>query len=324
MKPKKESTVIAIIAADLHWSEDAPISRSAEPNWLNTQKEQMRQLRDLQIHYGKPPIFVAGDLFHKWKSSPLLISNVLSWLYGMEVFAIPGNHDLPEHDYLQLCKSAYWTLVEAGAIHHLIPGGTHSFGSLVIHPFPHGFEVIKPNRDKHDLCLHVALIHQYIWTKATGHEGANEDSRSKVWERRLAGYDSAFFGDNHKGFHLKLTEESQKAESPKHIFNCGTFICRNSDEKDYKPRVGLLYEDGSVEKWFFLGKENERWLEMDGVVGGLEESLQMDLSGFAEELADLQAEKMDFIRVVLRWAERNKVPAAVMQCLVRAMGVKQK
>src|SRR4051812_32063920 len=77
--PVVQPRVIGIFLADLHWSEKAPISRSAEPDWMEVQKEQMRQLRDLQIHLGKPPIFVAGDLFHKWNSPPILISNVLSW-----------------------------------------------------------------------------------------------------------------------------------------------------------------------------------------------------------------------------------------------------
>ena len=187
--------VIALCVADLHLSEKPPVARSVEQNWLGVQEGYINQLRELQT-YHIAPIFIAGDLFDTWHSSAHLITHVIRWLWGMEIYAIPGNHETPHHSYIQMEKSAYYTLVEAGVIKTLTPGGSQSVGPMTVYPYPYGFEIQPPDKDT-GLSLKVALIHNFIWTKTTGHPMATEETRFAAWAKKLEGYDIAIFGDNH-------------------------------------------------------------------------------------------------------------------------------
>lgn len=309
--------VIAIMVSDLHWSETAPVARSVESGWLMVQQNYMTQLR-LQATIHKCPIFMIGDLFNKWNSTPYLISHVLEWLRGMEVYAIPGNHDLPQHNYKELPRSAYWTLVEAGAIKHLTPGRSVNINdtNLIVSVFPHGFEVRGPD-STHDMCLHIALVHDYIWTEGKGHGAALEEQKSSAWMKKLKGYDAAFFGDNHTGFLLKSKGK------PNWILNCGTFIRRHVDEKGYKPSIGLLHSDGTISR-YFLNTDADSWLDLDkDVVAKLEKGLNIDLSDFVEELSKTHSQKVDLVQVGLWLLKQNHASDQVSKLLLTALGGKK-
>ncbi len=107
--------VLGIFVSDIHFSEVAPVARSCEPDWLLAQKRYVDQLRSFQKKHNAP-IFIAGDVFDKWNSSAHLINHILVWIAGLDIYAIPGNHDCPHHNYKQLGRSSYWTLVEANKL----------------------------------------------------------------------------------------------------------------------------------------------------------------------------------------------------------------
>lgn len=309
--------MVGIFCSDIHWTEHPPVARGVEDNWLKVQESYVKQLRLLQVQHHMAPIFVAGDLFDKWNSSIYLVNCVLGWLWEMEVYAIPGNHDIPFHNVLELSRSAYWTLVEAGAVKHLTAGGPHCVGNVMVHPFPSGAEVTPPCKDTNSLCTNVALIHDLIWTDKTGYEGASEDKKLTPWLKKLKGYDAAFFGDNHSGFSFVPKEDSQFKTS---IFNCGSFMRRHTDERDNKPSVGLLKSDGSVSR-HYLSCENDRFADAE-LVKQFESATGIDLTDFVEELLSNHSEPMLFSNIVLRWLEREKPDDEVRKIMLRCTGGK--
>jgi Calcineurin-like phosphoesterase len=313
--------VVAICLADIHWSDKPPVAR-AEKDWLAAQESVMEQVLVLQNKYNGSSsdtcyVLIAGDLFDRWWSQrPELVNNVIRWLNlfrKRSIFSIPGNHDTPNHDHVQLDRSQYWTLVEAGCITNLVPGQSAEIGPLLVTPFPHGFDV-KPAK-RHSMMVNVALIHQFIWTAKTGYEGAPEESRYGRWVKRLEGYDIAVCGDNHKGFLI------QQEGSPT-VLNVGTLMARHSDERDYKPFVGLIHADGTVSR-HYLDISKDKWSDtVTRTVSGLEQSLQIELKEFAQELSKKHGKQVSFGEVVISWIEKNKPNARVEAIMHRILGRK--
>jgi DNA repair exonuclease SbcCD nuclease subunit len=308
-----DSPVCGIFTADIHWTETPPISRSKTDTWLGYQEWYWRQVTGLQQRHKQAPIFIAGDVFNRWNVSHQLVNHVINWMKGSLVYAIPGNHDTPEHAYNQLGRSAYWTLVEAGVLNHLSPGAPHAINELEVHAYPHGF-VVKPLPEPgNGLMLRVALIHDFIWTEKTGYEGAPVSNRFGAWRKRLVGYDVAVFGDNHKGF--MIDKEGQV------VYNCGSFMARHSDERSYKPRVGILRTDGSMSH-HYLDTSKDLWIDPHEDVKRLESALLLDLSQFAEELSNLHADRVDFVKECVRWIDNSTTSDMVRRMLYKALGVK--
>lgn len=239
----------------------------------------------------KCPIFYPGDIFHKWNSPPELINFALDHLPAGH--GIPGQHDLPLHQYEDIRKSAYWTLTQAGVVHNLTPKQSFrpfTASKLVVWPFPWGTPVIPLKRVLNEDDLNVAIIHKYIWIDNNKYPDAPREENAMIYaseDNRLSGYKAAFFGDNHKGFMV----HADRTGVSTHIVNCGGFYNSKSDEKDYKPRIWILYEDGSIQP-HFMDTSEDKW-----------EAESLDLKGENPELLNLIESIDDFHDVTLDFAE---------------------
>jgi hypothetical protein len=222
-----------VLGSDLHLSDKPPACREREHDWYAVQSRVMGEVADLCASHKAPFVF-AGDLFDKFDVSSQLITLAMLRL-PYEVYAVPGQHDLPHHRYDGLDKSAFGVLVAAGRVNLLEPGVPEGLRDLVLHGFPWGFEP-KPCPPRHELDgrLHVAVCHHYVWTKSCSHPEARDDDRLGVMRRKVEGYDASLFGDNHKGF---LDGK---------VLNGGALQRRVSDQLNYRPSVGLLHADGSI------------------------------------------------------------------------------
>lgn len=230
--------VVAVLCADIHLSHLPPKFRRAESNWYAAMARTLEQVRAVVEEF-KVPLVCAGDIFDDgWrvhKCPPELLNFAIKHLPTM--YAVPGQHDLPNHRYQDIMRSGYWTLVEAKIVRDLHPSQPVAAESLVLYGFPWGAK-LNPVFMNNDLATHVAVIHHYVWAGAHGFQGAsNDDHTSTIWEK-IKEYDAAVFGDNHKGF------TSNK------IYNCGGLMVRKSDELAYRPAVGLLMRDGTTERRF--------------------------------------------------------------------------
>jgi hypothetical protein len=239
----KKKDVIAIACADIHLSLNPPLARSQEPSWFVAMARPLKELEDLKIDLGGVPILCSGDVFDKWNSGPELINFAMDHL--PEMYAIPGQHDLPFHSYADIEKSAYWTMVKHERIHN-IPGGawTITVGGIQIHGFPWGRKVEPPKvrQPMGKPVLNLALVHEYTWIHGASYRGAPDGDQMKV--ERYEGYDTVIIGDNH------ISWDASGSNRTQYIWNAGGFMRRKSDEVSHRPRVGLIHVDGSVESHY--------------------------------------------------------------------------
>lgn len=291
----KSDDVRLILCSDIHLSERPPIFRSDEPDWFEAMARPLRELQDTADQY-QAKVVCAGDIFDKWNPSPALINFAIDELPLM--YAVPGQHDLPHHRYTDIKSSAYWTLVKAGKIINLEPDKPIEVNGVVLHGFPWNSE-LKPCTSS-DLCLHLAVVHKYIWSDETNHfPGADSDDHISGWKiRGLAGFDAMVFGDNHKGFLAKTHAGAAT------ILNSGGFMRRKRDEIDYTPSFALMYGDGKIERWA-LNCKHDTYLEQDDVREVSDEKL--DLEGFISELRQLGGDELDFTSALRLYCETHDV-----------------
>lgn len=314
VRDENNRRVLAIDISDLHLSHKPPIFRSVEEDWYKTQIGYLNQVKELAEQYsagrtGVLPVICNGDVFDDgWRSSrcpPSLINLAIKYL--PKLYAVPGQHDLPYHDIEQIGNSAYWTLVEAGKIVNLAYGMPVEIGGIRLHGFPWGSE-ITPLKEPCDLLLEIAVIHSYIWEGSYGYPGASIDQNIDAYRKKLKGYDIALFGDNHKGFAYEGKDEC-------YIFNCGTFMRRKLDEKEYQPSVGLIYSDGKVIR-YPLDVSRDKYLtndEVNEVLSGI------GFQSLLEELSDLGDVSLEFAETVRRIAKREKTNPKVKEILAKLL-----
>lgn len=274
------------------------------------------QLRGLSEGHGTPgnplPVICAGDIFDRWNAPAELINFALACLPRM--YGVPGQHDLPHHSYEDIRKSAYWTLVEAGKIVNLEPGKPVGVGTMQLWGFPWGIPV-EPCPETAHLGLDVAVVHKYVWSKSTCYPGAPSDSYFMKVQKQLLGFDVAVFGDNHQSFETggkKLPSDTY----PK-MFNCGGFMRRKSDERDYQPTVGLLHSDGSITR-YKLDVSEDKFLDSGDIPQSLRDN-SLGMETFIEELSALGDATIDFRDAVHRLLEREKVSPAVKRIVLTSL-----
>jgi hypothetical protein len=224
------------------------------------------------------PIICAGDIFDRWNSPPELVNFAIRNLPDM--WAVPGQHDLPLHRMDLVHKSAYDTLVLAEKITTIPAVGVTISDDLTAYGFGWGEEITQPC-GSHGVGL--AVVHRFIWTGSYGYPGAPEDSHLKQINKKLEGYDAAVFGDNHKGFKIGR------------LLNCGTFFRRKSDEIDYRPAVGILYSSGEIER-----RELDTTGEYMETTVSPGVSLDGDFRVFMDELSHLTSDPLNYAESMKR------------------------
>lgn len=298
--------VIAILLSDIHLSLKPPVWRSAEPDWFEAMARPLDEIKELQKEYPYCPILCAGDIFDKWNSSPEIINFALEHLPdGM--FAIPGQHDLPLHNYEDIKRSAYWTLVEADKITNVTQDLINIASSeLTLYGIPYGGRIDSATPHQSEF-LQIAIVHDYVWITNYGYPGAPLENNVSALEKKLSGWDVVVFGDNHKGF---LTYKIGQTT----VFNCGTLMRRKLDEIDYKPQVGLLLDTGEVIS-HYLDISKDKYL--DKVEGKVDPEL--DMTSFIEELEKLGETALDFRDAMKRFFRKGKITNEAKQVIIDAM-----
>lgn len=302
-------TVVAILCSDVHLSHKCPVVRSMEDDWYEAMARPLRQLCELEQTLGAP-VIVAGDLFDRWDSPAQLINFAMAEL-PEQVFAIPGQHDLPNHRYDSITRTAYWTLVSGHRISNLDPSKpTVIRGDTDIRAwaFPWAWEIGSADHREDDV-IDLAVVHSYIWTSGKGYAGASPNHRTSSYSKRLINYDAAVFGDNHKGF------------SKGKIINTGTLMRRKSDEIQYNPMVGLLLADGSIVQCL-LDTEDDKFIDIEEALQLVEKAV--DMTDFIGALNKLQGDSLDFVSAVSEFLQRNNISTSIRKRVMEALDGRDK
>jgi len=296
---------IAILCSDLHLSHTPPLARSGEPDWYKAMARPLRELNDLVSDIQSPLVLCGGDVFDRWNCPPKLITFAMQTLPD-NFNSVMGQHDLPYHSWEQRESSAFWTLEEADIVDLASRWGKYK--RVAWCGFQWGEEIEDNNSGWGD-AITVCIAHQYVWWgNAKESVIATEKNSLSYSLEKLQGYDVALFGDNHKGF--------LETRIPGVIFNAGTFMRRHSDEKSYKPMVGLLYEDGTV-KPYYLDTSEDVFDSSEEVHEA--EQVLLNLDSFLDGLQKLGETGLDFRRAVDAAMDREQVSRVVRRVILEAM-----
>jgi len=293
--------------------------RTAEKEWYDVMRRQLRELKAVAQLCGDAPIVCAGDIVHRWQQPPELINFMLQELPDM--YAVRGQHDLPYHSHDLIERSAYWSMVLARRITDISDKGVYlpNGGSPILImgcAYPGEFGDASFSVKQHPAeAVKLAVVHRYCWMTGNSHVKAlpRDNAGRQIELLKKCGFTAAVFGDNHKGF--------LKVQKGFHLFNSGTFIVRNSDEVGYTPQIGLLLKDGSIVPWM-LDVSQDQYLE------GLEDFdyIEAEQVG-SKELAELidQCEskadgRWDFREAVLTALKKTtKISLPVKAFILRAL-----
>lgn len=300
--------VLAIFVSDLHLSHTPPIWRSCESDWYAVQERALQELRKIK-NANSCPIICAGDVFDYWKSAPELINFAIEHLPKM--YAIPGQHDLPNHNLKEMHKSAYWTLVKAGSIIPIKKSVSLTSG-MMLHGFAFGRKIKRVKAPERNWdCKHIALIHQYNWVPKASY-GPQAPDRGKVTRNRkeFKGYDIIVCGDNHIPFEKMIGKTL--------FWNCGGFMRRRSDEIRHRPRIGLLMEDGTMKSRKLKSYRSDEYISVDPKSA---KQADMDLEELSKELLKLNDARFDFQVAVNHYMQKYNVTRGVMEIIMKSLGV---
>lgn len=296
MSTMRKPNVIAILVSDIHLSSKPPVCRQEVAPWFDVMADYLRQLRTLADKYNVP-ILCAGDVFDKWNSSAELINFALEHLPQM--YAVPGQHDLPAHNSSEVHKSAYHTMVLANKIQTLEPGRPRRISkALTVTGFPWEF-ALRPNEHNGE-GVHVALVHKFVWTKGKGFHGAPAADLATATACKLKGFDVAVFGDNHKPFRLTTRYCL--------VWNNGGFMRRSSDDVSREPHVGVLLENGAVRR-----KILDTSVDVIVPVSKPNDQEQFDMTSFVQELKQAGSTEIDYRQAVFKTLRQNKIHPNVQQ-----------
>ena len=301
---------IGISVGDLHLSDKTPVARKGD--WKKTMVDHLQELNDIQKTL-KVPVFCTGDVFHEYNPSPELINLTINNMCRM--FGIPGNHDLYCHSTLDLNKTGYNVLMNAGLL-EMIPYKSklnypidqsptivetkNGFFNVFGFPFDHAVYELPKEKDGGTFGWSLAVIHSFIWKMNHGFKNASEESKVAKWRKKLVGYDFALFGDNHSGFITSTIKNGKK----NNLCNTGAFIRRTIKEVKYQPFVGLIRKDGNIEKYYLESPNNDEFHKREKAKKL--EKLNSESEGmnkFARELSFLKTTGINFeanLRAVLK------------------------
>ncbi len=290
--------MIGIVCSDLHLSHKPPIWRSCEPDWYEAMKRQLIELSDLQSRLDDTIIYCAGDIFDKWNAPAELINFAINTLPMM--ITIPGQHDMPSHNFEELDRSAYGTINYANTIRDI--SGGEDENRIGWRGFAWGSE---PPKRKGEEFFGVSLIHEYVWMPGKSYKDAAEGGNTKQIAIK---YDSKLVvsGDNHIHFYDKTNN----------VYNCGGFYRRTKDQIDHHPCVGLVYNDYHVVPYR---------LDISGDVHLTEQQSEEmrvaneELKQYIHGLSALGETNIDFQHVVARYLEKTSVSENVRQYLRKCL-----
>ncbi|MBU2249715.1 MAG: metallophosphoesterase [Gammaproteobacteria bacterium] len=248
MSKQKDQPII--IAADLHLRLDRP--RCRIDDYLKAQAAKFAFLLELWQEYYLCPFIIAGDVFHHYRVSPELESWTIDQIrkarssedpplsdecYSSRLLAIPGQHDLPQHQSQLLYKSSLQVLNAAGVI-DLQDSPDELFPDCVVHFFPWGEPIALPIRKEAD--TQIAVAHTLVFDSP---KGVPADLASKALQfpitsaedllKKLPGYDLIIVGDNHKTFVVE--QDGRLLVSP------GSMMRTTADQINHKPSVFLYW-----------------------------------------------------------------------------------
>ena len=292
----------AIFISDTHLREDCPVCRT-DNSW-EAQSKKFQFIKSLQEKY-QCPVLIPGDIFHHWKPSPFLLSWAIEHLPN-NIIAIPGQHDLPQHNIELINKSGLFVLKKAGKIKILSERETINIGnSILIYGYPYGSKLHEI--EKNSSFIKIAMCHILTWVKTPPFPGCEaRDGNSLL--KKLKGFDVVLVGDNHQPFVIE--NDGRILISP------GSVMRMTADQVNHKPRIYLWYaETNTVESVYLPIKDNV--ISREHILHTKKRDERID--AFISKLNGNWESSISFEDNIKRFLERNDIPTSTKDIIEKAI-----
>jgi len=223
-------TVSAILTADWHVRTSTPVCR--EDNFLESFEQKVLFIKELSQKHNCP-VLIAGDIGdrHQWPN--WLLEWFITLVRGMNIIAIPGQHDIPNHRLEDINRSGVGVLSATDTIDLRMDPSVIALEkdfNLIAFPYSRPIDHFKI---KGSLPV-VAITHQMVIEDKPLWPG-QEAIKGNQLLRKFPEYDLVLVGDNHNSFVAKYKGRV--------LVNPGSLMRTTSAQVDHKPRVYLWWAD---------------------------------------------------------------------------------
>ncbi len=235
----------AIITADIHIPHSVsyqPICR--EDDYWSAFQEKIEFICKIQKEYDNIPILDGGDLCNRYRLDP----EVEAWCINnlpLNIFTIPGNHEIPDHNLNYLHKSSL-SVFEASECLSIIQLMRTSKSctkeeSFDIYGFPYGRDIIVKLFAKIKDRKSIALIHTMVYpSRYKAISDKIQYTNGFTLLRKMKDFDLIITGHNHDSFIVK--------SNGRILINPGSLMRSSASQKNYQPRIFLWYQkDNRIE-----------------------------------------------------------------------------
>lgn len=213
--------VDAIFASDIHLGEKQPLCRTDD--FTEASRKKLQWIADKAMKH-KCPLILGGDIFDKPRVALEDIGYAIRALYGIDVYVVAGQHDLPGHSINNVHNSALGVLIAAGAVTLLepqktliLPCGDSLTGASWGQPLPTKGDIV--------------VLHRFVYSGASPWPGCPEEAKVENLAKELRFAKCVHTGDNHVPF---IEEYGDTV-----IVNPGSMMRRRADQMEHKPRIYL-------------------------------------------------------------------------------------
>lgn len=282
-----KNKVIAILVGDMHITESQPKCRT--DNFWDSQWEVVKFISDLQKKYNCK-VLCSGDVFDHWKPSPYLLSYCIRY-FPKNMYAIYGNHDLPQHNLDLYEKTGLNALAEANKID--IWNGCHWRQT------PEKNMVFDLDRIK------ILMWHVMVWHKEKPYPNSTDPNTYRLI-RKNPGYDVILTGHNHKPFTAKKDNTI--------LVNPGSITRQTADQTD-RPRVYLLHSDISIKKVYL--PEPDNCITRDHLEKQKEKEKRFE--SFISTLNEDWEETLNYSQNLERFFAANNTPDSIKKIIYKSI-----
>lgn len=228
MRTKRKEKATAIFTSDWHIRADVPICRTDD--YFNAMEQKLFHIFGL-ARANNCPIIIAGDIGHKPSWPNWLLEWFIRISKGIQIIAIPGQHDLPNHKLELWRKSAIGVLKESHAVDVMIDCGINGmYNDFSLVTFPYGDEIDKIDMvSSHPV---IAVAHQMVIENKKLWPGQKAPKGHQLL-KKYPEYDVILTGDNHNQFTVEYEGRP--------LINPGSLMRMTADQIDHQPRVYLWY-----------------------------------------------------------------------------------
>ena len=248
-KRKTKQKATAILTADWHIRADVPICRTDD--FFQAMSDKLDFILNLSKEHDCP-ILLAGDLGKRplnrgWPT--WLLEWTINKLFGSNIIAIPGQHDLPGHRLDLFKESGMGVITAAGAIDTITDTFFQIEKGFNLIGFPYSIELHSrkiERKVRNDPV--VAMTHQMVIEDKQLWPG-QEAPKGNALLKKYPEYALILSGDNHNPF----TCEYQG----RRLVNPGSLMRTSADQINHKPRVYLWFaESNDIEAVYLPIKDN--------------------------------------------------------------------